>query len=101
MSVALDEVLEAMNHLSPDELLLVQEQLQSQLQTASKLNNLEKGRVNIPGSYRPTPEQIEALLAAMFTPEQRREIDAVDLTKLPTNLPSVTEMISEDREDRF
>jgi hypothetical protein len=58
-------------------------------------------RVKIPGAYRPTAEEIEASLASIFTPEELAEIEKVDLSKLPTGLKSVTEILNEDREDRF
>lgn len=102
---------------SVDELLTVQKTVAAELKqktakspvvtqnpnhSAERFNEPE-GRINIPGAYRPTKAQIEAHLSAIFTPEQRAEFDKVDLSqiKLLPGAKSSTELISEDREDRF
>jgi predicted transcriptional regulator len=57
--------------------------------------------VEIPGAYRFSPSEIEAELAEIFTPEELAEIAKTDLSNLPPGTKTVTEILSEDREDRF
>ncbi|NWJ98910.1 MAG: hypothetical protein HXX20_24480 [Chloroflexi bacterium] len=60
-------------------------------------------RVEIPGAYRPTAEQVTAHLKAVFSPEQLAEIAKVDVSnlKLPLGAKTTTEILNEDREERF
>lgn len=57
----------------------------------------------VEGFYRATAEEVEAELVAIFTPQQLAEIHATNFAELnlPTLPRSLTEMISEEREDRF
>jgi hypothetical protein len=67
------------------------------------VSTTESRRVEIPGAYRPTAEQITAHLKAVFSPEQLTEIEKVDVSnlKLPPGAKTTTEILSQDREDRF
>ena len=52
------------------------------------------------GQYR-TREEIEALLATIFSAEELAAIGKTDFSKLPIGAKSLSEMVNEDREDRF
>jgi len=105
MSIDLDLVLAKVKGLSVAELLTVKETIQSELQQKQSATEPAQAgqpqRVIIPGSYRPSKEQIEAELARLFTPEELAEMDKVDLSKIDIGPKSASEMINEDREDRF
>lgn len=110
MSAKLDELKVQLAELSVDELLTLMERITVELRhkiipngkTPAKVVEPEpENKPYLPGTYRPTKEQIEASLAAMFTPEERAEAAKVDRTKLARPHRSVTEIINEDREDRF
>ncbi len=61
-------------------------------------------KIIIPGAYETTPAEVEAELAAIFTPEERAEmakVDLINLPPLPAGAKTSTQIISEDREDRF
>jgi hypothetical protein len=107
----LEEVQSKIKELSAADLRLLQEQIEAELrqktsppQSTSTKQTAEKPVTLldlIPGAYRPTKEQIEAHLAAVFTSEERARMGKTDFSKLPVGAKTVTEMISEDREDRF
>ncbi len=111
MSIDTELILEKVKNLSVSELLTVQESITQELRQKTNSDGTTTAttyqsttisrRVNIPGSYRPTKEQIEARLAAIFSPEQLEQMRHADLSNLPPGSKTVTEMISEDREDRF
>lgn len=111
MSADLDLVLNKVKELKGDDLLTVLEEIVEQLRH-EKQNNTNKrptkyrNGTRSPASstgYRPTSEEIEADLAEIFTPEELAEMEKVDLSKLPQwqGQKSLSEMINEDREDRF
>jgi hypothetical protein len=58
-------------------------------------------KLNIPGSYRPTSEQIEARLRTIFKPEEIALIGTTDFNKVSFGSKSLSQMVIEDREDRF
>lgn len=108
MSTELAEALKHIENLSFDELLTLQEQVTRYLRaksrasvTQTQANNQPNRRVIIPGAYQPTPEEIEASLAATFTPEEIAKIGTTDFKKLSLGPKSLSEMVNEDREDRF
>lgn len=57
--------------------------------------------LEIPGTYQFSPAEIEAHLAAVFTPEQLAEMERTDSSNLSKMSRTSTEILSEDREDRF
>jgi hypothetical protein len=114
MSTDTDLILGKISNLSVSELLSVQDaityELRQKLQADKGLLNKEtrfsepKRKIAIPGAYQPTAEEIEAELAESFTPEERAEMAKVDLSNLPplpAGAKTSTQIISEDREDRF
>lgn len=112
MSAMLDHVLNEIKELSLEELLTLQRQLIDEVQTKAIPVTSEPAALPsnpsqpirtlmVPHSYRRNPEEVEAALLAVFGPEQLAAMKDVDLTKLPPGSKTVTEMISEDREDRF
>lgn len=105
MSADLSAVLTKLDELSFEELLTLQEQLTHRLKlkapAPSQPVNQTSHRVKIPGAYRPTPAQIEARLAAILTPEELTRLGKTDFSKLPVGPKSASEMLNEDREDRF
>lgn len=111
MSTALSEVLERLENLSVDELLTVQEAITKDVRqklgssTARKIieDNEVLHRVRIPGAYRSTAQQVEAHLASIFTPQQLAQIAQTDVSNitLPPGAKTTTQILSEDREDRF
>jgi hypothetical protein len=108
MSATLELISEKLPELSVKELLQLQEKLTAQLK-----NQLEPAQTEpqgeqlllhlIPGAYRPTPEEIEAELRALFGDEYD-EIEERAKTFDPSTLPPlprrIVEYIDEDREDR-
>src|SRR4051794_8107667 len=103
MSTELAEVLKHVENLSFDELLTLQEQVARYLRvkgrsSAIQTNSQPNRRVIIPGAYQPTAEEIEASLAATFTPEEIAQIGKTDFKKLSIGDKSLSEMVNEDRE---
>ncbi|MEI6045057.1 MAG: hypothetical protein WCS37_11955 [Chloroflexota bacterium] len=107
MSLDLETVLAKVENLDFEELLTLQEQIIHQLRTKAPtpmVHSVEHSSsrwVEIPGAYRFSATEIEAELAESFTPEELAEIATTDLSNLPPGLKTVTEILSEDREDRF
>ncbi len=106
MSVDLDLVLSKVKSFSVEDLLTIQETVGRELRQkiTHALSTEEIVMIGQPDNsakasalYRRTPEEIEAHLAAIFTPEELAEIDRVDLSNLPSGFKSVTQIISEDR----
>jgi hypothetical protein len=106
MSAMLDRVLNEIKELSFEELLMLQRQIIDEVQTkAVPEASTPPGKpgqrpLNIPQAYRRNPAEVEASLLAVFGPAQLAAMKDVDLTHLPPGSKTVTEMISEDREDR-
>jgi hypothetical protein len=111
MSPKLEILLNSLEELSAEELLILLEDLSKQLRQKA-VGNVNKpkqavsatDREAILAKYflpRPTPEEIEALLAQMFTPEERARFGTTDFSKLPVGHKSASQMIIEDREDRL
>lgn len=111
MSSKLDEILPAVEELSVEELWSLQERVLNRLRAKTTTSTNGNGQtkeaklpdkhVVIPGAYRRSPEKIEAFLATIFTPEELARMGKTDFSKLPRPEKSITEIISEDREDRF
>jgi hypothetical protein len=103
MATTLIDVLRQMEELSLADLLTLQRELNGQIRIRSNSPVVPgKARViKIPGAYQPTLAEIEASLAENFTPEELAAMDAVDLNNLPVGSKSLSEMVNEDREDRF
>jgi hypothetical protein len=110
MSARLDRVLNEIKELSFEELLTLQRQIIDEVQTkavptapeaATTPDKASQPPLIIPQAYRRNPEDVEASLLAVFGPEQLAAMKDVDLSNLPPGSRTVTEMISEDREDRF
>ncbi len=106
MSLDLGIILKQVENLSFDELLTVQEQITRQLRAKNpaptvqtQTNNQPNRRLKIPGAYQPTAEEVEASLAAIFTPEEIAQIGKTDFSKFsfPAGSKSLSEMINEDR----
>jgi hypothetical protein len=107
MSADLDLITTKVVSLSVDELLTLQAQITDQLRHRINPNKplttpAEReaiwAKVSLP---KPTPEQLEADLAAMFPPELRAEFGKVDLRNKVIGPKSASEMVNEDREDRI
>ncbi len=115
MSVNLEQVLSQVRNLGVSELLTIQETITQELRRKTDPTQpvpdptptVEAGatsaprRIHLPHAYRRTPEEIEASLAAIFTPEELAQIGTTDFSKLPIGPKSASEMLNEDREDRF
>ncbi len=130
MSTTLQLIMAKAEELSPDELFLLQEYITKQLRqkTLGSVQSPPDAYVRVPGAYRLTPEeakankdglsypdasnesiylptptaaQLEAELAEIFTSEELLEMEKVNLDDLPPLPKSLSEMINEDREDRF
>ncbi len=105
MSARLEHVLNEIKELSFDELLMLQRQIIDEVQTKA-VPTTPPGKpgqrtLNIPQAYRRNPDEVEASLLAVFGPAQMAAMREVDLSNLPPGSKTITEMISEDREDRF
>jgi len=112
MSTDLQEILDRLGNLTPEEFKVLEEKVKSGYRPEpepSPANGSPNGTANeikrifIPGTYHPTDEEIEAEIAAILTPEERAELDSFDprSIKIPPGAKSSAELISEDREDRF
>jgi hypothetical protein len=106
MSADLDLISEKVANLSVDELLLLQERITSYLRqkvvppkpTTAEEREAAWAKVFMP---KPTPEQIEAEIAYIFPPEIRAEFGKTDWKNKVIEPKSASEMVNEDREDRF
>ncbi len=111
MSAMLDHVMSEIKELSLEELLTLQRHLIDEVQvkvvpatqTSSGTMPVKPTQRSlvVPQAFRRKPEEVEATLLAVFGPEQLEAMKDVDLTNLGPGSKTVTEMISEDREDRF
>ncbi len=106
MSADLEIVLAKVHQLNLEELLTVQEQIIRQVRVkvvppeiVNKVRSEQ--RVQIPGAYQFSSQEIETELAEVFSPEELAIMDKVDLNNLPVGSKTVTQMLSEDRRDRF
>jgi hypothetical protein len=99
MSTDLEEILERLENLSPEEFRILEEKVKKGYQASQQENN----RVPIPGTYRPTKEKVEAELKSIFTPEQLAEIARTDISNivLPPGAKTTAEILEEDREDHL
>ncbi|NWJ97798.1 MAG: hypothetical protein HXX20_18610 [Chloroflexi bacterium] len=112
MSENLELMLRQFEGLSVDELLVLLEGLSKELRQKMVSNvtlmrptsfgkRLRPEDIFLP---KPSPAEIEADLAQLFTPEQLKEINQTDLNRLsplPKGAKSLSELVIEDREDRF
>jgi hypothetical protein len=113
MSTDTDLIIEKVRYLSVDDLLRVQATIRQELElkTTPKSQKPKRARFSdtprkivIPEAYQPSSADIEAELAQIFTAEELAEIagtDISDIPVLPLGAKTSTELISEDREDRF
>jgi len=105
MSAKLELVLNEIKQLSLEELVLLLENLSLELrhktQPSAQLQAQAGNRVKIPGAYQFSAAEIEAHLAAVFTSQELAEMEKTDLSNLPMMSRTSTEILSEDREDRF
>ncbi len=107
MSVELDLILSNIKKLSVEELTTIQETVAAELRQqaesilAPSQYKASPLRIRLPHAYQVTAEEIEASLAAIFTPEELAQLGKTDFSKLPTGPKSASEMLNEDREDRF
>src|SRR5438105_705147 len=107
MSAELELLVSKVKKLSIEELLTIQETIITELRHKTMLENPVIS-TNLPGNtsiFLPklSPQEIEAELAEIFTPEELAEINAVDLSKLPllpAGVKTLSEIVNEDREDR-
>ncbi len=114
MSNKLEELGHELKELSVTELVSLIEQAAAELRRktkdmpngngpveASQTEDPVQRGVHLAHAYRPTKEEVEARMKRIFTPEELEEAAKVDLTQLPPLPKTITEYISEDREDRF
>jgi hypothetical protein len=92
-------ILDKVSDLSVEDLLKVQQTVTFELQ--KKAPEKPSGRVHLPRAYRRTKEEVEAMLKALFTPEEYAEIGKRDFSKMKIEGKTFSEMVNEDREDRF
>jgi hypothetical protein len=123
----LELVLEKIEHLTLENLLTVQEHLtiqlrqkalppvsqatdvaekqaQSEQATVTQAEDEEPDRIYLyPGSsiFRYTEKGIRKMLERMFTPEELERFSKIDLSKLPRDDKTITEYVSEGREERL
>jgi hypothetical protein len=103
MAATLIDVLKQMEELSLADLLTLQRELNGQIRIRSNSPVVPgKARmIKIPGAYQPTLAEIEASLAENFTPEELTQIGKTNFKELKISGKSLSEMVNEDREDRF
>src|SRR4051812_38780701 len=110
MSAMLDHMMDEIKKLSLEELLTLQRQLINEVQVKVVPATQYSGPLSekpaqrslvVPQAYRRKPEEVEATLLAVFGPEQLEAMKDVDLGNLGPGSKTVTELISEDREDLF
>ena len=95
MTSELKDMLSKVDTLSEEDLKALQKHITDKLD--KKDNKVDLSKIG----YRRSPEEIEAQLAEFLTPEELAGIDEDELDE-PLNLPkTLTEYISEDREDRL
>lgn len=95
MTSELKQVLSKVDTLSEEDLKALQKHISEKLERKETTIDLSKI------GYRRSTEEIETLLAEFLTPEELAGIDEYELDE-PLNLPkTLTEYISEDREDRL
>lgn len=106
MSADTDLISEKVRNLSVSELLNLQQIIIEELRKKTGVaQNGEKsnstGHVRLPHAYRLTREEVEASLAVIFSPEELARLGKTDFSKLANGPKSASEMLIEDREDRF
>jgi hypothetical protein len=95
MTSELKQVLSKVDTLSEEDLKALQKHISERLH--QKDNKVDLSKIG----YRLSPEKIREQLSQVFSPEELAEATEDDFDE-PLNLPkSLTEYISEDREDRF
>lgn len=105
MSRGLEEIVNKLPELSFEELLELQTEIIQYLRVsqATKSSPGTTPYRRVEGFYRASEEEVEAELSAILTPEELAETknNKFDTSKLPPLPRSLTDIISEDREDRF
>lgn len=95
MATKLEEMLSNLDTLSREDLKALNKHISEKLDQEDSKVDLYRF------SYRMSPEKIREQLLQVFTPEELAEAEKYDINT-PLNLPkTMTEYISEDREDRF
>ena len=95
MTSELKDMLSKVDTLSQEDLLALQKHISEKLD--KKDNKVDLSKIG----YRLSPEKMREQLLQVFTPEELAAADEYDIDE-PLNLPkTLTEYISEDREDRF
>jgi hypothetical protein len=103
MSATLVDVLKQLEEFSLADLLTLQKELSGQIRVKSSVPAVSGSKrvIKIPGAYQPTLAEIEASLATTFSPEELAQIGKTNFKALRINGKSLSEMVNEDREDRF
>lgn len=95
MTASLEQMLSNIETMSEDDLETLQKRISEKLNKKNSKVDLSKV------GYRLSPNEIEARLAEFLTPEELADIDESELDDFPTLPKTITEYISEDREDRL
>ncbi len=118
MSADSQLIIEKLSNLSVAELLRVQENIIQQLKYKTGVNEAianptpAKNRTEIESTSSPeqlklahaycrTPQEIEERLATIFTPEELAQIGRRDFSNRRLEGKSLSQMVIEDRKDRF
>jgi hypothetical protein len=104
MSADLELVLSKVENLELNELLMVQEKVLRQMKTKSSTapsKGQSELKVKLPHAYRRTPEEVEASLASIFTSEELKNTGKTNFDSIQIGPKSASELLNEDREDRF
>lgn len=88
-------MLSKVDTLSEEDLKALQKHISEKLERKDTTIDLSKI------GYRLSPQEIEAQLTEFLTPEDLAEIDENELSDFPVLPKTITEYISEDREDRL
>jgi hypothetical protein len=99
MSAALEEIVSKFQLLSVQELMEAQEEIIHVLR--NKIQEKNTATVNVAQRQSIFSQETLEMLAEIFTPEEIIEIEETDISNLPPLTVSLTDIISEGREDRF
>ena len=102
MNSAVAKILAQVDHLSEEDLQIIKTAVTTKLQQKAEANtSTPTRRVVIPGAVRRSPQEIEAMLSRMFTPEERAAAALIDIRAIPPGSKTIMGYLNEDREDRF
>lgn len=96
-------IIEQVRNLSVEDLLAVRDTIEEELQykqpsAAQTASTASSGHALI---YRRTPEEIEAFLATIMSPEELAQVGKTEFNRKTIGPKSASQMLIEDREDRF